>query len=127
MYVKENPDRKKRLSVDFFFLKLSDLKFDGSFIFICRINITLITSVLDGLVCFFTKTLLHYKTTTSNVNRVRTQTFHSSFFIQSWFSIVDTGDSQYNRDGRGPTLFLIIISIWLQSSGIYLLFWIDLR
>ena len=127
MYVKENPDRKKRLSVDFFFLKLSDLKFDGSFIFICRTNITLITSVLDGLVCFFTKKMLHYKTTTSNVNRVRTQTFHSSFFIQSGLSIVDTGDSQYNRDGRGPTLFLIIISIWLQSSGIYLLFWIDLR
>ena len=127
MYVKENPNRKKRLSIDFFFFKLSDLKFDGSVIFICRITITLMTSVLNGLVCFFTKTLLHYKTTTSNVNRVRMQTFHSSFFIQSGFSIADTGDSQCNREGRGPTLFLIIISIWLPCSAIYLLFWIDLR
>ena len=44
-------------------LDLSDLKF------VCRININLMTSVLDGLVCFLTKILLHCMATTSNVSR----------------------------------------------------------
>ena len=43
----------------FFFLELSDLNFDWSIRFICRITITSITNVLDGFVCFFIK-----KTTT---------------------------------------------------------------
>ena len=40
-----------------------DLNFDGSFIFTCRIIITLTRSILDSLVCFLTKILIHNKTT----------------------------------------------------------------
>ena len=47
----------------FFSLELSDLNF------VCRISINLMTSVLDGLVCFLTKILLHCMATTSNVSR----------------------------------------------------------
>ena len=46
-------DMKKRYFISIFGIESSDLDFDGFYIFLCRIIITSITSVLDGLVCFF--------------------------------------------------------------------------
>ena len=47
--------KKKYLFISFFVLKLSDLNFDGFFIFICTIICTLITITLNRLVYLFVK------------------------------------------------------------------------
>ena len=52
----------------FFIQESSNLNFDGLLIFICRVIVTLTASVYDGMVYFFVKKLLLYKTITSTVN-----------------------------------------------------------
>ena len=101
----------------FFSLEWSDLNFDGSFIFICRITIALLTNVLDRLVCFLPK---YYHITgpqLSTVNRARMQSFRSSStFFQSGFFQTDTDDSQYSREGRRLISFFSAISTYSQIS-----------
>ena len=66
-------------------LKLSDLNFLGFFMFIWAIIITLITSVLDGLLVFSQKKLLLWRSITSNVYEARKQKFYSSWYFLSRF------------------------------------------
>ena len=51
-----------------FILESSDLNFNGFFKFKCRVIISWLTSVLDGLICFFAKKLALYRTIAPNVN-----------------------------------------------------------
>ena len=54
--------KKKYLFISFFVLKLPDLNFDGFFTFICAVIFNSVTSMLDGLVFFFVKKVLLYRT-----------------------------------------------------------------
>ena len=103
---------KKRYFISIFRIESSNLNFDGFFIFICRIIITSITTVLGSLVCFFALNLSLYSTITSNVNGASMRKFQCSLCLfYPAFLWLKLAIHRIGGEVKGPSLFFSSIFV----------------
>ena len=108
---------EKWISILFLTLKLLALNLYRSFIFICRVIITSITDLLDGLLDFGKKPTIFYSTITTNVNWARMQKVLSSLIL-SGFSFVETDISQSQDSKRKDSAISILLHFLFLTNNI---------